>query len=65
MSKQDEEYMEYIYALEKLQQTTAEIKHYDPDKVKCDWVHLANLLNAAADAINEVMYEVDEKGEKK
>lgn len=65
MSKRDEEYMEYVYALEKLQQTTAEFEHYDSDKVKCDWVHLADLLNAAVHAINEVMYEVDKKGEKK
>lgn len=59
MTKKDEDYMEYVYALERLQQTTSEFEKLEHEKLDCDWSRLAKLLTEANDEINFVMFNAD------
>ena len=64
MTGRDEKYMEYVYALEKLQAASSEFEKYDHDNIKCDWLRLAKALDNATSEISVAMYQADKQKEK-
>ena len=56
MTKQEENRMEYRYALEQLNQAISELERLDYHKINCDWLSLAHQLGNATEAINTITF---------